>query len=554
MKKLIYIIGILLVVVLLTPWIMGFYFKQEYLHLITALNQTNQIKINILEYRMGWFSSHMKSSTELPVSKNTPVELILDEDITHGPIIYDRATHRFVLGLGMVKSHLHLPESFESLIRGSQKSQGILQITSIITFNQNCLIQMSMPVINSPLPMGGKISWDGLSGTSLIHTNHSRVSAIRSELTIGALSAATDIPQNAQLSIQPISLTSDAMINSIGLWTGTFKLAVPHFSLIYSGKNINLINLNINTKNTITDNIFYNSTKQLSIQKLEIPGNVISMISPATLDISMNNFNAKGMVELYAYLKNNRDTYMVDKQKFNSQSLALLTKIFLPTSMVASNIFINTSLGAITATTKAFFTTNTPAFTSSEDIIKNINLQINIRIATTLANRLIDYYYQTYDLQPLSTPRAAMNAPVQQATVEMFNDKIAALMKEGKLSLPLSLQVMTLSNQSLTLDQFNAGLIKLNISPTLTAQIAQIYAEVLTHPTTQPPTPPPVILPSDKAKIFITEWLKQGYLIQDNNDYVISITRQNGEVMINKKNISLEIPLTHPVSPAISGG
>lgn len=544
MKKLVYFVVFLILVIALTPWLTGLYFKQQFLNLVIALNQDNRVKVSVLEYHVGWLTSHIRVNV-IPTSPDTgPVEINLDETITHGPIIFDMKQNKFMFAMASIESNMHLPMRVETLLLGKKPSQGILNIYCIADFNGNWKSYFQMPALNMQFSSSGNIAWQGLTGDSNMRTDNGHISTVQSNFNIGAISATT--PIGLQLNTKPISITYDGTFHPIGLWVGNFNVSVPNLSWVNStGKNINIENLKITTKNDITSTNLYNGIETLSITKLELPGNDISSVSPANITLEENNFSAKGIVGLGNYLRKVKPSDISNNNDLRNQILALASKITTSTSTLTGDASFNTSLGAFALNGKIYGFTSTPA-ASLNDILKNSHMQIDLKVAVPLANKLLESYFQTLtsriNTRSSSIPSMPMppelttTQPIDQAGIELFNEKIAGLMKQGKLSLTTSMQIMTLRGQNLTPDQFSAGLSNLKLPGDMVMQITTIYEQSLQ--TKQNTTATPITTSADKTKDIISQWLKKGYLIQNQNDYVVSITRDDGVIKINGNTIA----------------
>ena len=100
MRKLIFLIFLVGMIAAL-PWLDGLYAKARYLNMLAALNTQYQFKTEVIEYHVGWLQSKAKvrftnlipptpaNSFMLGGSASIPNEVIVDDIITHGPLIYD---------------------------------------------------------------------------------------------------------------------------------------------------------------------------------------------------------------------------------------------------------------------------------------------------------------------------------------------------------------------------------------------------------------------------------------------------------------------------------
>lgn len=545
MKKLVYLVVFLLIAIAFTPWIMGLYFKEQFQNLILAMNQEGRVKIEILEYHTGWLSSDIKLNAvaqpaKIAAKDIAPIKIVLNEKIIHGPVIYDRDKQSFILATAKIDSYLHLPPEMENFLFNHKPTQGVLHFTSIATFDNHWLNHVSIPAINLQLPQGN-LSWQGLNGHSDITIINNQISSVQSQFEIGLLSAQGNQPP-LQLNVQPISLSYNGLLHPVGLWVGSFKMSVPNVKFKNpEGNDINLENFNISTKNDVIANKLYNANEQITLQKLEIPSQPIPLISPANLMLAAYNFNAQGVIDLANFMKKSESTD-ISNTDFRKQLLFLLTKTVTPTTVIQSDASFTTPMGSFLLNGKASgFPVNA---NSIDDILQNSQIQANVRIAIPLAKKLLETYFQALLIK--NTPPDSNNpatvtqvTPINQTTtqqnVEAFNEKVAGLMREGKITLPISIQVMTLSNQNLTLDQFAAGLDKFNLPADIKSELTQTYSQLLSQQQVQTVQ---TELPTSTSDQAIAEWINKGYLVQDQNDYVISITRDASGLKVNGKPFS----------------
>lgn len=538
MKKFLYFVVFVVIICAALPWLDGFYFKSQFINFVNALNQDNRIKISIIEYHEGWLHSYVRISAKanVPAPANEPVpEIIAEETITHGPIVYGKK-QSLALAIALIESKMHLSDIMKQLMLGPTSVPGDIEVSTIATFNGHWKSHAHIPTISIQSPEGGNVTWKGLDGYSdlLLHNQH--IDSVESQFTFGQLSASMPTPVNLELNVQPITLSYKGNLHPIGLWEGNFQISAPDLSF----KNMNDKNLHINhfqltTNTNITSNTFFNATENITIQALELPENDFTPISSAKLNVSITEFSAKGIIDLAHFLKNiNSDNLPNDD--FHNQLIIYISKIVTPSSKLSSDVSFNTPLGHLILSANAEkFAPN--ATTSDIDIMESGIIKVNIRIAVPLAKKIAVSYSQMLATHLLNQPGATINpVSTNQARIEQFNEKIAELMKQGKLSLSSSMQIMTLRNQDQTPEQFNQDLAKLSINPTIMAQIIALNTQLLEEQKTTQTNPATV--PTPQINDLIDTWIKQGYLLQDNNDYTAIITIEKGVVTLNGKVIS----------------
>src|SRR5690606_39136734 len=137
-----------------------------YYDFVKALEADKAVSVKILEYHQGWFNSSAKvsitSKTDMagvPVPSNAPPStyttpsIILDQNISHGPIARDGGSGSWVLALATIQSRIHLPTSVEALLLGNQPNQnGIIEGNAVVTLKGDYLNQFRTPVFNIRVP------------------------------------------------------------------------------------------------------------------------------------------------------------------------------------------------------------------------------------------------------------------------------------------------------------------------------------------------------------------------------------------------------------------
>jgi hypothetical protein len=93
-----------LTVIIVTPAISGYVFKQQYHSTIKKFNSTNGIFLELIDYKLGWFASELKLNVKGPNSDHKNAQglyLTLNQTIMHSPFIL-----HFSKDFAEIKSHL----------------------------------------------------------------------------------------------------------------------------------------------------------------------------------------------------------------------------------------------------------------------------------------------------------------------------------------------------------------------------------------------------------------------------------------------------------------
>src|ERR1700727_908223 len=101
MRKIVWIVILVLLFFVLSPWAMGIYLERLYPS-VFKVYETLGLHVKVIQYHRGWFSSDAKmllqiqqpNVNQLLTQLKLPIEFELSSHIQHGPIIY-RPLHGF---------------------------------------------------------------------------------------------------------------------------------------------------------------------------------------------------------------------------------------------------------------------------------------------------------------------------------------------------------------------------------------------------------------------------------------------------------------------------
>lgn len=624
----IFIVVILLLAAVAAPLIDGYFFKKNYYEMIDQFKNQESFKMEIADYQMGYLSSHATLKVTFSPANEAyqPRQFTVDVEISHGPIVLNPESNKYELAMGVVHADIHLPPQIEPFLLGKNTNHGVLQTDSILSFDQTWTTHLHTPSFKIQTPDGSNISWQGLNGESVLTTHHDVIDHATSNLTMGELnvqtsqgttvtwqglkgdavissdqgvlnhhkfniasselnvSAATVDPLgnhvNFTFQLKPLTLKSDMVMQSIGLGNGNFDMTIAGIKVSQSTsgsnptKNIDIFSIDnfiAHGDGAVTDKTMYKLTYNLKADKLEIAKSPIPVISPISINYSLDNINGAALADVKTFLKSHNANLPQWREEYIKHLIAFISA----KSTLSYDASFNTSLGNLHVDGKLFFPENSPTPTTVEDLQK-IMIQENIRISQTLANELaIQFININHNAIPDNAQSNTMNQPaptpantaVDAATNE-FNQSIVTLMKQNKISLPVSMQIIDMQNQHVKPDAFISGLANFKLPADTMKMISDMYvksynvyatAQQAQQQIAPQPIPAPSNSPSDQAKMLIDEWIKAGYLIVDKNDYVISITGDMNGLKINGKLLptaptASPMPVLPPAIPTVPQG
>ena len=531
------------IIIGLLPFVDGLLLKQSYIHFISVLPQVTHTKIEIVEYHTGWIHSYAKIritvSSQPNTGPNNAHSFVLNQKLTHGPVVFNQNTP--TLALASIESSFELSDALKKFSIENLKAQGILRINTLATFNHHWYSQISTPVfITLSIPFQ-QITWQGIKGSVDIIAKNDLILQTSVDLTLEPLSYIKNTTNLSftKLEIAPISIKSHyTRTPSLNLWNGDSSISMPTVTIKKNGSSALIDGINISQSSNLDAHSFYQNTFKFYINKLTATDSLVGVISPAALSLSLNNFNAKGVSDLFNAVQKQAGQFPPGIERQNMQSLVL--NIFTPSSTVNMHINIQTASGNWLSDLNITMPQNMQTSGSLPMLFTNANLQSNFEISTSLVDTLIQAYTKN-KTATLPMPVTPQSAQVNNAANDTpFNQMLITYMQEGKISLDISMQVMGIRDQHLASDQFNAEIDQLSLPKDVSATIKQQYNFLQNEAQMQAQRAqknPAVIQKSmvDAMYQSINNWIAQGYLTQQNNTYHFTITFNKGVLLINGK-------------------
>lgn len=569
----------LLVAVGLVPFIDGYLFKRDFFTFIEIINQrqsSSNFKLEVSEYRLGW--AHSQAKVRLIPSKDmVPIMqgITIDYDIAHGPYAYDPIENKRVMAYAIVKSDMVASPKWQNLLL-NKNNKSLIQTYSRVNFDGDWYQQIHIaPLV---IPDLGIFRMEPSKGIIKFNVKDNRINGMEVNGNIGAITLDFDrgISHSGmqQIHIQASTYQHHSIFETSGLWNVQTKIAIPTLSIQEtSGQTLSMTNLELfGSANLDKENA--TSKIQISFKTLSLPTSLITMISQFNFSISANYFNGQAVKAYFDFVKSHEVMTDNDRKLMENMFFQMIS----PKSTVNADFAFSSSLGNFSLQSKLFWQTNAPAPMSVSDLALNVRSEANIRAAILLVNTIIEKTITKFDelaakiqLHSQSEPRLSvtsqnnmMTHSGEQNTTEMdaFKQQVAMLLQQGKISLPASLALLEAADQRLSMEAFTTKVNAL-VPQDVSMQLIQNYQEQLNkiknksalqtlspaeqpqsavlQSSVSPPTSPP-LTPADRTQQVINDWLQKGYIIKDNEDYVLSITAGGGVIKVNGKEMNPALP------------
>lgn len=538
-KKIIYIIGFLILITISSPWIDGFFFKRNFYKAIKAINEDERIKLEVLSYHEGFFTTSAKIkitiiNRELNNIKqinvpqynfNFPVSFVLSENVQHGPFTFSAYSPYFSF------SHAHI----DSTLSIERNNEEIMKVDVLAGFNGHWTGNFYSPMLSFTLPLFDKVTIAGLKGSFLVDLIDHRIHRVRTNMQTGALliTGAKNNPLIKQMSIEPIRSRYDAVHESKGLWSGSSS-AFTQTMIVTGSDNIHYLidKFAINSTFSLGENIFYNYNLAIFMRNVTSKSKTIPAFSKLQMRFSAKNFNVKGINEYIYFIKSKTPEEMknIDINKVED----LLAHTIDKESTINFFVAADTSLGPFSFIAKSDWPANKALPDTFLELAKNSYTMINFQLSNSLVVKLLTIYgdeiMATSEVQLAGVKKEELfKMPIfydqrTEANGE-FHQKVDQLLQQNLLPIPVSLQLLSLEKDKPSIDDFTLQVDLLKIPNDIKTQIIASY-QLQMQNTNQ-------LFISDKITRMIDDLVSISYLKKDQDHFHSEIVIEGGIFKIN---------------------
>lgn len=402
-KRISYTLLIFLIALMFMPLIEGTLFKNSYLHLIEIINQDKRANIQLISYEQGWLHSHAKivvtlnkglmTLYQIGLSKtNGPVSFTIEEEIAHGPIIYDRISNMIELGHAKIQNDILLPAEIKTNYFSTLSSQGIVRVDLISKFNGNWRGQLKFPTFVLSFPDIGELTWQGLAGefNIVLADHYFKYTDFEAELGSFSFKGSPTNSYVKSVDTYPLSYQYNASYDNFGLYSGYTNMYTHSISVIKSVET-RLIGerVAIHTAFSMDNKTFYSGTLSINIKRINASSFNIPYIQPFHVLITVSNFSIKGLL---SYLDNLQLNSPEAIQKDVHAGEGFLMHMILPESNMQGDIALNSTLGSLTCHFNLLLRPDVPPPSTFKDLIASISTTANFIISPSVMTKLIELY------------------------------------------------------------------------------------------------------------------------------------------------------------------
>lgn len=397
MKKLIKItavVGIIASLILLTPYVMGWFVKKEFYQLVSDLNAPNQFEIQIIEYHQGWFSSvadvqytlYTDEVANSDIDANgqapQPFQFVLQEKIIHGPVIH--LPNKTLFARAIIESNIddqQFPVTARTIIHLDGKISTSIQANKIgSSTEQSDGMSFVLQMLDGNFDLNPKLK------------------SSQGYLNLDSIDLAL---KNVQLKADKIHLDYQLNKQTSEIWSGTHNLNVNKLFLnTPDNKQITLEDFKFNFTNTIKEP-FMNASMKANLRSAQIDG---KNYGAQSIEFTLDKLDEKSLADIQKHIKETQQQNIplpILFTQFYQLGMNLLSKGFV---FDLSRFSLNYTAGVVIAKAHVELDTHQEPFYSPFQILEGLKATAFLQIPKTLLEELVREYYASYTDPNSKTP------------------------------------------------------------------------------------------------------------------------------------------------------
>lgn len=550
MRKFFVVILTFLAISILSPWFTGIWFERTYRSLIAFYNAKTDVNIEILQYHRGWWKSKAvlyihflhpeirQYFKDLGV-QNPGLDITLDQSIEHGPVIIQpESPSRF--GLAYIHSLVFLSKDIQKIMQAADENQPIIITNNdLVTFAGNyykhfAISPFQLMYVKNDLLLK---FIQGIRGDLWISPRKNHFQGKVNLQSVIAMSG------NNILTSPDFVIQFDQYQSKSGLWLGDSSVITSQIN--WDNNSQTLLQLfGMNFHGNIGESVgeLY-GLKVLELDQLNLAGR---SLGPIHLKISASGLSVKGLLNVmdaYQKITNRGELY---ESQLKQKILSLLPAIFSKKSeLKIDELEVISPEGNLQLTGKMNWPFNGASSDGFIGIYQDSKAEAKLRVSKKFLNKFLDDISQLPYFRSITQERRNQLLDLQQ-NMQSANQRnflfISWLALNGFLTENDAIQLLTLQRNDEPLIKYSELLKKLFldrvISRELSYKLFWQYVDVK-HQVNLFDQALDVDqkIVKQQMEAQVNEWVKDGYITQEKNDYVISVQKDNGLIKLNGKGI-----------------
>lgn len=388
---------VLLILLALAPFGLGFKVKSDYSKLISQFSQNLQLDIQIVQYEQGVFSSNAVIALQLP---DMPEQIRFKEEIIHGPVYFGLLTQgKSPLVAAVIKGELDISSTQKEMVRQIFAGNNPLVYQAIISFTGDVDTQAYVPAINTTFEDEfGPVTIQS-SGIIINQNFSSLMSEIKGDANIPVF----------KIQSQLYSVNAESFNMSFSGAMGKNQIiigdSVASFKLLDIDSGEDQFAIRDFTVRSVTSETgaLINSGAQISAREI-LASN--QKFGPVSLNLSLNGLNAQSLTEIQKLQKaaENQLKEGIPAEQINAmltgEIMGLVPGLIKEAEININPLSISSELGKLEADMDFLLEgvdANTPA--DPMFLMSAISLELNVSIDEPLLKQFITWQLEGEGVQ-----------------------------------------------------------------------------------------------------------------------------------------------------------
>jgi len=300
-KGILAVVGLLIGLGVILPFISGMMAEKELGHLVTVVSdRTPGVTLTLSNYQRGWFSSTalMRVDIKIPANQRQgmlavipPMSFDVTENIQHGPVIFNQ--HKFFIGQALMSAQIVLgptQQALLSLMFANQDRQPSIQHKLLVKLNGSYMSTTLIPEFTlSTKSKETDFVWLGYDERFNFSRDLTRISGK------SVFDGLHFVSPKIRVDIDTIEFSMNKDEGPYGIWVGDVNFTIPTIRIsVAKVDKLSVKAINFSAKSSIDDKLL-NSIVKVSMEKLNIAG---EHYGPARFSSQLKNIDATALNKL----------------------------------------------------------------------------------------------------------------------------------------------------------------------------------------------------------------------------------------------------------------
>jgi|GEM_PF-1676538 len=416
-----WILAILLILLALTPFALGFQIKSDYSRLMSEISEDFDLDLQIQQYDQGMYSSSVVISLKIP---DIDEPILFREEVIHGPFYFGLLNQgKSPLVAAVIKGRLDIAADRQAMVDKIFAGRNPLVYQSVVDFAGDIDSQFYIPAVDTNI--------DGETGPLKIQSAgvilNERYSSGSKQISGEALLpvirlTSADFSMNAE----SMNLSFSAAKGSNDIFLGDSVVSVNLLDINSGHDQFALRDLTIRSLSSENGNLI-NSGLQLSVREI-LASN--QKLGPMQFNISVNGLNAASMLRIQEIENEMQEkaSQGIPEEQLNAmmmgQMMGLMPELIKQAEIKVNPLSVNSELGKLEADMEFKLDgidENTPA--DPMFLMGAINLELNVSIDEPLLKQLVSWELQNRQIDEMHAGSEASreieaNIPIEQQVKE----------------------------------------------------------------------------------------------------------------------------------------